>query len=322
MVEKKYYAIGVDIGGTNMPSSLVDNTGKVVYAIEKKTLPEQGPEALVLRISESIKELLTYFKGTLKKETILGIGLGVPGLLDGKKGEIVTCPNLHGWKNVPIVNLVKQKIKLPVLMDNDANCAAIGEHWVGAGKGAKNSILLTLGSGVGGGIIIDNKIYRGSHGVAGELGHITIVAEGILCGCGNYGCLESYASANATAKRAKERLRNENVISTLREKDINQITAQDIFLHAESGDVFSSNILFESGKYLGVGIAVFANIFDPDVIIIGGGLSAAEKYLLPTAIDEADRRTFKHIMNKMKIKKAKLGNNSGMIGAAKLIFDK
>ena len=322
MVKKKHYAIGVDIGGTNVPCSLVDDKGNVLNTIEKKTQPELGPEALALRISESVKELLTFFKGNLKKETILGIGVGVPGILDIKKGEIVTSPNLSGWKNVPIIKLVKQKTKLPVLMDNDANCAAIGEHWVGAAKGAKNAILLTLGSGVGGGIIIDNKIYRGSHGVAGELGHITIVAEGILCGCGNYGCLESYASANATAKRAKERLRNENVISTLREKDINQITAHDIFLHAESGDVFSSNILFESGKYLGMGIATFANIFDPDVIIIGGGFSAAEKYLLPTAIDEAYRRAFKHIMDKMKIKKARLGNNAGMIGATKLIFDK
>ncbi|MCX6112212.1 MAG: ROK family protein [Proteobacteria bacterium] len=320
MAKKKQYAIGVDIGGTNMPCSLVDDKGKILRTIEKKTLPEQGADSLALRISESVKELLTYFKGRLKKGTILGVGLGVPGILDHKRGEIVTCPNLPGWKNVPIIKLIKQKLKMPVLMDNDANCAVIGEHWIGAAKGTKNAILLTLGSGVGGGIIIDNKIYRGSHGVAGELGHITIVAEGALCGCGNHGCLEAYASANAAARTAKERLRKEEVISTLREKDINKITAHDIFLHAEAGDIFSKNILFESGKYLGMGIATFANIFDPDIIIIGGGFSDAEKYLLPAAIDEAYKRAFKHVMDKMKIKKAKLGNNAGMIGAARLFF--
>ena len=309
MAKEKRYAIGVDIGGTNMPCSLLDESGQMIHTVGKRTLPEQGPEDVVSRISDSIVELSKYFKKHIKNGVILGVGIGVPGALDHKKGEIITSPNLAGWENVPIVRLLEKKIKMPVKMDNDANCAVLGEHWAGAAKGFKNVILITLGTGVGGGIIIEDKIYRGSHGTAGEIGHITIIADGVKCGCGNHGCLEAYASATAAVRMARERL-----------KISDDITAHDIFLKAEAGDASYANILKESGRYLGIGIATLANIFDPDAIIIGGGFFRAEKYLMPSAIDEAYKRSFKSVMDKIRITGAKLGNDAGIIGAANLLF--
>jgi glucokinase len=307
MAKEKRYAIGVDIGGTNIPCSIIDEHGGMIRTVERKTMAEQGPDAVASRIAESIGQLVAYFNENIKGGRMLGVGIGAPGAL-------------AGWKNGPIVELIKKRIKIPVAMDNDANCAAIGEHWTGAAKGCTNVVLITLGTGVGGGIIINNSIYRGSHGTAGEIGHITIIADGNQCGCGNNGCLEAYASANAAASMAKQRLQKDDINSTLREKNVRDITAQDIFLHAEAGDVFSKDILNESGKYLGIGIATFANIFDPDAIIIGGGFSSAEKYLFPAAIDEAYKRSFKSVMDKIKITRAKLGNDAGVIGAARLMF--
>lgn len=320
VTNKKQYAIGIDLGGTNMPCSLVDDCGRIVTTIEKRTLSEQGPDAVVSKIVESTNEIVKFFKEKINNGNIIGVGLGAPGVLDLEKGEIVTGPNLNGWKNVPIVRLIEEQINLPVKMDNDANCAAIGEHWSGAAKGTQNAILVTLGSGVGGGIIINGSIYRGSHGTAGEIGHITIIPDGYKCGCGNSGCLEAYASANATVKRAVELLRKKETRSALKERVLEEITAHDIFISAEDGDVFSKHILEESGRYLGIGIATLANIFDPDAIIIGGGFSSAEKYLFPTAIEEAYRRSFKYVMDNIKIVKAKLGNDAGIVGAAKLLF--
>ncbi|MEI6092100.1 MAG: ROK family protein [bacterium] len=320
MTNKKKYAIGIDIGGTNMPCSLVDEFGNIIKTIEKRTMPEQGPDAVVDKIVESVEQIIQFFKKNINNGTILGVGLGTPGVLDLKNGKIITGPNLDSWKNVPIVKLIEEKIHLPIRMDNDANCAAIGEHWVGAAKGAQNAILMTLGSGLGGGIIIDNSIYRGSHGTAGEIGHISIVPDGERCACGNLGCLEAYSSANATVIRALKQLKKKETNSTLKENNISKITAHDIFLNAEAGDLFSKNILEESGRYLGIGIATIASIFDPDIIIIGGGFSSAHKYLFPSAIEEAYKRSFKHVMDNIKIVRAKLGNDAGIVGAAKLLF--
>lgn len=297
------YAIGVDIGGTNIPSALIDETGSILAVIEKKTLAHDGPQAVVDRISESIKEL----SSKVDPSDILGIGLGAPGALDLKEGTIITSPNLSSWKDVPILKMLNKKTGIKVYMDNDANCAAIGEHWIGAAKGANNAVMITLGTGVGGGIIINGKIFRGSHGTAGEIGHITIEKDGRPCGCGNRGCLEAYASATGAVKTAEE-------------MGLSGLTAYEIFLKAEQGDQTATRVLNESGKYLGIGIASFANIFDPDAIIIGGGFASAEKYLIPSAIEEAYKRSFKTVMDKIKIHRAQLGNNAGIIGAARLSF--
>ena len=318
MDKKTKYAIGIDIGGTNIPSSLINSDGKILKTVNKKTPSASKPEVLIESISDSINEIKEHLKKEFPTSKISGIGLGVPGALDIEKGEIITSPNLKNWKNVPIVKMLSKISKMPVCMDNDANLAAIGEHWIGAGLGFSNIVMLTLGTGVGGGIIINNNIYRGSHGTAGEIGHITIVEKGEICACGNYGCLEAYASANGTVKRALKELGKTSIKSSLKDLKKEELSAQTIYLHAKNGDRFSKKILIDSGRYLGIGIATLANIFDPDAIIIGGGFSKAEEFLIPAAIMEANKRSFKTIMDKLVIKRAKLGNNAGMIGAAKL----
>ena len=297
------YAVGIDIGGTNIPASLVDYTGKIIATIEKKTDAHDGPDTVVNRITDSVRELCSK----INVADFVGIGLGAPGALDLVNGTIIKCANLKDWSEVPIVKMLKEKTGFNVYMDNDANCAAIGEHWIGGARGTKNAVIMTLGTGIGGGIIIDGKIFRGSHGTAGEIGHMTIEKNGRSCGCGNLGCLEAYASATGAVTTAKEMGKA-------------NITAREIFINAEAGDELCKKILQESGKYLGIGIANIANIFDPDAIIIGGGFSNAEKYLFPYAIEEAYKRTFKTIMDKIKIKKAELGNDAGVIGAARLAF--
>lgn len=315
------YAIGVDIGGTNIPASIVNSKGEIIYTIKKKTHAETGPDRIINRICNSINELGKYLDENFREGTLVGVGIGVPGTLDPEKGVVVNCPNLPNWEHVPIVKLISDNVNLPISIDNDANCAALAEHWIGAGKGYKNVVLITLGTGVGGGIIINDRIYHGSHGSAGELGHISIAMDGRKCACGNIGCLEAYASATATVSRARERLQYDEITSSLVDKDLSSLTTYDIFMHAEKGDKFCQDILYETGTYLGVGIAIICNIFDPDVIVIGGGFSQATKYLIPVAIQEAKRRAFSSIIDNVVITKTKFVNRSGHIGAAKLAFD-
>jgi glucokinase len=311
------YAIGIDIGGTNIPCALVNSDGKILKTIYKKTPNSSKPEELIDSIKSSIDEIKTYFEEKYPSFNLSGIGLGAPGALDLQKGTIITSPNLKNWKNIPIVEMLKKACNIPVYMDNDANLAAIAEHWLGAGKGFDNLIMLTLGTGIGGGIIINGQIYRGSHGTAGEIGHMTIIEKGAQCACGNYGCLEAYASANATLKRALNDLKT-NEESSLKNIDPKELSTKEIYIHAKKGDDFSKKILEESGRYLGIGIASLANIFDPDIIIIGGGFCEAEEFLIPSAISEAKKRSFKTVIDKLIISKAKLGNDAGIIGAAKL----
>lgn len=314
----KKYSVGIDIGGTNIPSAIIDDNGKVIYSIHKEISGANNAEVVIKKITDSINALLDYFDNNIKGGKIMGVGLGVPGALDHKNGRIIVSPNLPFFKDYPIVERISKELKLPVFIDNDANCATIGEHWIGSAQGSDNVIFLTLGTGVGGGIIINKKIYTGSHGIAGELGHITIVDKGRKCACGNFGCLEAYASANSTVARALEQLQKTSVKSTLKKLKPNEITAHTIFINAENGDEFSENILKESGMYLGIGIASFANIFDPDAIIIGGGFAKAEKYLIPSAIEEAHKRCLTGSIEKIKISRASLENDAGVIGAGRL----
>ena len=225
------------------------------------------------------------------------------------------------WMNIPIKELLSSKLNLPVYIDNDANCAIYAEHNYGVAKGFSNAVMLTLGTGIGGSIIINQKIYRGSTQTASELGHITISNKGPKCSCGNYGCLEAFAAAGHTLNRAKEKLKREQISSTLNNYKLSELSIYDIYLNAEKGDTFSQKILNESGTYLGIGIASICNIFNPDIVIIGGRFSRATKYLIPAASNEAFKRAFRENIEHCKIEKAKLGNRSSRIGIAKMIFD-
>lgn len=311
------FIIGIDIGGTNAPCAILSGDGKIINMLEKKTLAEGGVKEVIKSFVDSINELKTLEKD----KKIEAIGIGAPGTLNHKTRTIITSPNLPHWKDIPIVDMIQKEVNIPVFLDNDANCAVMAEHWLGNAKGTKNVVLMTLGTGIGGGIIINNEIYRGSHGSAGEIGHTTISSKGTKCSCGNFGCLEAYASANATLRRAKEKLKRNDIKSSLLKLKLSDITSLTIYEEAEKGDRFSQDLLKETGTYLGIGIANIANTFDPDVILIGGGFSEASKYLIPAAIDEAYKRSFKPIMDRIEVKKVALGNMAGLIGAGKLALN-
>lgn len=315
------YTISVDLGGINTPVSLINSNGNLVQTYRRHSAIDTTPKKTISGIINSCVKLIDYFNSNIKTGKIIGIGVSSPGLVDSNKGIILSSPNMPHWMNIPIKDLLSSKLDLPVYIDNDANCTIYAEHNYGIAKGYKNIVMLTLGTGIGGSIIINGQIYRGSTQTGGELGHITISNKGPKCSCGNYGCLEAFAAVNPTLNRAKEKLKREEISSTLNNYKLSELTIYDIYLNAEKGDIFSQKLLNESGTYLGIGIASLCNIFNPELVIIGGRFSRATKYLIPAASSEAFKRAFRENVEHCQIVKAKLGNRASRIGISKMILD-
>jgi glucokinase len=315
------FVISVDLGGINTPVSLINSNGSIIRTIRRHSALNNTPKKTISGIINSCEKLIEYFNENYSKSKILGIGISSPGLVSFEKGIILSSPNMPHWMNIPIRDLIAAKISLPIFIDNDANCSLLAEHCLGIAKNYANAVLLTLGTGIGGAILIDNKIYRGSTQTGAEFGHMTISSKGPKCSCGNYGCLEAFAAVNPTLNRAKEKLKREELSTSLNNIKLSDLSIYDIYINAEKGDIFSQKILNESGTYLGIGIASLCNIFNPELVIIGGRFSRATKYLIPAASSEAFKRSFKENIDNCKIVKAKLGNRAARIGIAKMIFD-
>jgi glucokinase len=246
--------IGVDLGGTNIRVAAVSLQGKVLHRRKERTDPDQGKELV-------IRKLLGMLAAVLEKESAQGrkpaaVGIGAPGVIYVKRGIIVSSPNLPDWIQVPLKKIVSKTIKLPMVVENDANAAAFGEKWVGAGKGASSLICVTLGTGVGGGIVLDGKVWHGEDGMAAELGHITVNPDGPQCKCGNTGCLEVYASATGIVREVKRHLKREDSVlkkSFQGREDI--FASEDVFRAAKGGDAVCLRVIHQMGRYLGIGIA-------------------------------------------------------------------
>ncbi len=303
---RKAKAIGVDIGGTNMRVALIDNSGKV---LQKRKQPSRDGDLL---------EQLTSMVSELVNDDVVGIGLAVAGVIDRERQVVVSSPNLEEAEGKELVSSLKEEFSLEVKMENDANAAALGEHWVGAGRGLKSFVMLTLGTGIGGGVVHDGRLLD----VASELGHITVEADGIRCLCGNNGCLESYASARAMVSRVVDALEQgeESQLRQCCEGNIYKITAEDIYNFALEGDMLARETLKEAGRYLGVGIASLVNIFSPEAVIIGGGLVGAWNIIVEEAKKEAQRRAFKTLIEDVEFLPASLGDDAGVVGAASMIL--
>jgi len=302
--------IGIDLGGTNIKFGLVADDGRLVKSESRPTLVEKGPEDIISRMAETARRLI---EGSSEK--VAAIGVGSPGPLDSRTGVVTYTPNLK-WKNVPLGGMMREKLGMDaVYVENDANAAAWGEFWAGAGRGAASMVMITLGTGVGGGVIIDGKLLRGIDETAGHIGHIVIDSEGPMCGCGNRGCLEAYASATALVRRALEALRakRSGALAGLSEKDL---SAKRIAQEAARGDALARNLVEETGRYLGVALADVANVLNPELAVIGGGLAGAGELLLGPAREEMRARALKPPAQRLKIVPAGLGDNSGVIGAA------
>lgn len=308
-MEKKY-VVGVDLGGTKIYTALVDLDGNIVKEVTVKTEAKKGEAVVLDKILKTIDDVLIE----TDIDEIKAIGVGSPGPLDVENGLIVYTPNLP-FKNFNIVKPIKEKYKIDTYLDNDANVATLSEYMFGAGKGSKNMVYVTVSTGIGGGAILNGSLFRGSTSNALEIGHITVMKGGPRCGCGNTGCAEALASGTAIMKRAKEALESKVETSL---KNYEEVTAKEVFLEAEKGDKVSQDILNDALSYLGITISNIANSFDPDKIIIGGGVSEAGRIVFDKIDYEMERRCLKTIYNNCKIEKAVLGSKAGVLGAAAL----
>ena len=308
-MEKKY-VVGVDLGGTKIYTALVDLEGNIVNEKVVETLAEEGQEAVSERILDTIANVIAG----VDNELIKAIGVGSPGPLDAKKGIIFEPSNLP-FKNYEIVKTIKDRFNLPTYLDNDANVATLAEFMFGAGKGTENMVYITVSTGIGGGAIINGKLYRGHTANALEVGHMTVSKEGPRCGCGNVGCAESFASGTAIGKRAKEAVASK-VVTSLKKYD--NVTAKEVFKEASNGDRVAKNILKNSLTYLGIAVANTITNFDPEKVVIGGGVVNGGDIVIDTIRKVVEERCMPTFVENCTVEKALLGGKAGVLGAAAL----
>lgn len=307
------YVFGVDVGGTTVKLGFFDVDGNLLDKWEIPTRTEDGGSKILPDVAESIKAKLAEKK--IDKAEVAGVGLGAPGPIDAE-GVVHNAVNL-GWGVFSIREVLSGLLDMPVMAGNDANVAALGEMWKGGGQGHKNLVAVTLGTGVGGGIIVEGKILTGSVGAGGEIGHIHVEDnETELCGCKNCGCLEQYASATGIVRLAKRRLAKDDTESKIRRDNI---SAKTIFDAVKEGDALAIEVAKEFGEYLGKGLAVIACVLNPEIFVIGGGVSKAGEILFDYILPSFKRTVFKGSLN-TEFALATLGNDAGIYGAAKLVL--
>ncbi len=308
-MEKKY-VVGVDLGGTKIYTALVDLEGNIVNEKVVETLAEEGQEAVSERILDTIANVIAG----VDNELIKAIGVGSPGPLDAKKGIIFEPSNLP-FKNYEIVKTIKDRFNLPTYLDNDANVATLAEFMFGAGKGTENMVYITVSTGIGGGAIINGKLYRGHTANALEVGHMTVSKEGPRCGCGNVGCAESFASGTAIGKRAKEAVASK-VVTSLKKYD--NVTAKEVFMEAAEGDAEAKRILDNALYYLGITVGNVMSHLDPEKVVMGGGVINGGDVVIETVKKVVGERCLSVFAENCSIEKAKLGGQAGVLGAAAL----
>jgi glucokinase len=310
--------IGIDLGGTSIKMGLIDQKGDILHMQESPTPVKEGYRRVLDVINHMSEKLL--LESEYHWENIVGVGIGVPAFLDLSRGIVIEAVNL-GWSQVPLKEEVERMWNVPVMIDNDANAAALGEMWIGAGKGASKLICLTLGTGIGGGVIINGNIYHGVNGSAGEIGHITVREQGgRTCNCGKRGCLETEASATAIALDALEQVRKMSTGPLKEEYDrIGKITAKSVIELANLGDSTCGAILAKAGTVLGKALANMCYLLNPEKIVIGGGMSSAGDLLFDPLLKAFHGAILPNVAKNTHIVAAKLGNQAGMVGSAWLI---
>jgi glucokinase len=299
--------IGVDLGGTNLRTALLSAAGDVLARHKEPTQASEGWAKVVARL---IGEIKTQKENALRKGlNVVAVGVGAPGVIRVDRGIVVKSPNFPDWNNLPLKEHLEKALGIPVSVENDANAAALGEQWRGAGSGIRSMILLTLGTGVGGGIILDNRIWHGADGMAGEIGHMTLIPEGRQCSCKNVGCLEMYASARGIVQSYREAIGQ-------RDEAEKPITSEEIYALARQGSAIAVRVMKNMGTMLGIGIANLINIFNPDRIVIGGGVKDAWPLFIDSVREEVMRRAFEVPAKRTEIVPSLLGDDAGILGAA------
>ena len=318
--EQELPVLAIDLGGTKIITAIISNKGQMLAREHCLTLADEVPPSVINRILSAIGRLLGQ-RG-INSSQLGSISIAAAGAINVDKGLVTSSPNLPGWHNIPLRDIIKEKYGITTFLINDANAAALGEHHFGAGKGVDNLIYLTISTGIGGGIIINGKLYSGLCGSAGEIGHMTIDVNGPRCNCGNIGCWEMLASGTAVAKEAIRRI-SQGESSSLTEivgGKIENITAEKISMAAQGGDSLASEVILTAATYLGVGMVNLVNIFNPEMIIVGGGMAKMGNLLLNPARQVVRERAFPLSAQAVRIVPAQLGDDAGAFGAAAFAF--
>jgi glucokinase len=312
------YYVGLDLGGTALKAGVVDDAGRPLAALSRPTEAHRGPDAGLPRMAEAAREAVAA--AGLEMGDVAALGVAVPGLMDIPAGVLFEAFNLGpSWRDVPVRRRLAETFGLPTAFQNDANAAAFGEYWAGAARGAKSLVFFTLGTGIGGGIILGDRVVEGAHSHGGELGHMCIeLTHPRTCACGRKGCLEAYASATAVVARAREALAADGGRSALHgvlERE-STLTSRDIFAAAAAGDTLAGRVTEDTAYYLAVGTTNVMHLFDPEVVVFGGGMTAAGEPLLERVRHHVRRLAFPVPAERTALCYARLGNDAGFIGAA------
>jgi glucokinase len=308
--------VGIDIGGTKTLSAAVDPEGRVLGRHRIDT-PQRGPGDFVAVLARELSTLLGAVG--LEKGDLLGLGVGAPGPLDPATGVVFEPPNLVGWHNVPLGSLIAESTGIPTWVENDANAAALGEAWVGAGVGVRDLIYITVSTGIGGGLIFGGELYHGVSGTAGEIGHMTIEPDGPLCTCGRPGHLEGLASGHAIARMAAEAVQAGRQ-TRLASLSAAALTAAAVARAAMEGDAVAREVYARAGRYIGIAVASLLNVLNPALVVIGGGVSKAGDLLFDPIRQELPGRAFERPVEAVRVVPAALGDDIGVIGAAAVVY--
>lgn len=313
-MDKKLYA-GIDLGGTDIKGGLVEDSGRIIDEERIPTEAGKGPS----HVLERMVKIITVLRERNADREVAGAGVGVPGQVLVEEGLLVEAPNLKDWHNIHVADEMQKRLDIPVIVDNDANVAALGEYRYGAGKGCRNMLMVTLGTGVGGGLILNGEVYRGAAGGAGEFGHIVVRRGGAVCTCGRRGCVEAYVGSGGILRILREKL-DAGEESLLRDRDTDILTPKDISRAAEQGDRTARRVLAEAGEWLSVGIGSVANLLNIERAVIGGGVSAAGDLILKPLQEALPETALKVSLDSLEVVPAQLGNKAGLAGAASLVI--
>ncbi|MEP6923157.1 MAG: ROK family protein [Pyrinomonadaceae bacterium] len=311
----KEIVLAADLGGTNLRMAAIDRDGVILYRTKRETPRGERAEDVLRAIIETSHECQDAMQN---QGVVKAMAIAVPATINIEQGTLVNPPNLRALSGFRLTDALKDNLNLPIILENDANAAAVGEAWLGASKGFQSSICFTIGTGVGGGMLLNGKLWRGSTGTAAELGHVCVEPFGVPCGCGGHGCLEQYASATAVTRIARE-LEHQYPKTML--KGVLRLTASEVYEAGKQGDELALEVFRQQGFYLGIVVTALVNSLNPEIFVIAGGGAAGWDLFMPHVLEEVRSRSFRELPERTKIVRAALGDDAGILGAAKLAFE-